>query len=230
MAARLQPPPPAAAAKSIHLGNPGRIKSREARKDQGGGCKFEVGVQRGAGALGEWGVYRSPDMVATLIAAKAAKFGARTLRLALLLGLGSLLVACAGQPFKPSATLRPPKHPAHEVQPPQAETATETASLPETTPAPATIWKSADKLMGLAPEELQAALGRPARIRDEEAGRIYQYIGRDCVLDLFLYAAEAGPYRVSYLEARSVDAERKPVDACLKSLPAPVVANNAPTS
>jgi hypothetical protein len=173
-------------------------------------------------------VYRSPDMVATLTAAKAAKIGARTLRLSLLLGLGSLLVACAGQPFKPSATLRPPKHPAHEVQPPEAEA----ASLPEAVPSPppATIWKSADKLMGLAPEELQAALGRPARIRDEEAGRIYQYIGRDCVLDLFLYPAEAGPYRVSYLEARSVDAEKKPVDACLKSLPAPVVANNAPTS
>lgn len=134
--------------------------------------------------------------------------------------------------------MRQPKNPAHGVMTPEAETAkaetpgTETASTETatTSPAPATIWQSADKLMGLAADELLAALGKPARIRDEEASRIYQYIGSDCVLDLFLYQETAGAYRVSYAEARSVAADKKPVDACLKSLPAPVVADNAPSS
>ncbi len=147
----------------------------------------------------------------------------------LVLGLGLILSACAAaKPTTVSSIMRPPKHPAHGVvEPAQASAA------PATAPAPATIWQSADKLLGLAPTELQAALGKPARIRDEEAGRIYQYIGSDCVLDLFLYPAVEGSadaFRVTYAEARSVTAEKKPVDACLKSLPAPVVADNLPSS
>jgi hypothetical protein len=148
-----------------------------------------------------------------------------------------LLAACAGQPHTVGSAMRQPKNPAHGVMTPEAETAkveataTNTVAAPKTqSVAPATIWQSADKLMGLAAEELLAALGKPARIRDEEASRIYQYIGSDCVLDLFLYQETAGAYRVSYAEARSVAADRQPVDACLKSLPAPVVANNVPSS
>ena len=98
------------------------------------------------------------------------------------------------------------------------------------TPAPATVWRSADKLLGLVPEALLAALGAPARIRAEENARIYQYVGRDCVLDFFLYPAAEGLYRVSYAEARSILAEKQPVDACLRSLPAPIVAANAQPS
>ncbi|MDY0872129.1 hypothetical protein [Dongia rigui] len=148
------------------------------------------------------------------------------MRHALFCVLGAtLLTACAAQPYKPGAAMRTPKNPAHGVQAPDA------AAAPAETPAPATIWQTADKLMGLAADELQAALGKPARIRDEEDGRIFQYIGSDCVLDLFLYPeAAAGAYRVSYAEARSIRAEKKPVDTCLKSLPAPIVADNAPTS
>jgi hypothetical protein len=137
-----------------------------------------------------------------------------------------LLTACAGQPYKPGSAMRSPKNPAHGVQEPVAAATPSAVVTP-----PATIWQTADKLMGLAAEELQAALGKPARIRDEEDGRIYQYVGSDCVLDLFLYPeAAAGAYRVSYAEARSVRAEKKAVDTCLKSLPAPIVADNAPTS
>ncbi|MBI2256129.1 MAG: hypothetical protein HYU58_16015 [Proteobacteria bacterium] len=124
-----------------------------------------------------------------------------------------------------------PKNPAHGVQQPATAAAAPVAGTSAAVPQqPAIIWQSADKLMGLGAEELQAALGKPARIRDEEDGRIFQYIGRDCVLDLFLYPEAAGAFRVSYAEARSVKAEKKPVDTCLKSLPAPVVADNAPTS
>jgi hypothetical protein len=171
----------------------------------------------------------------------------RALRLSLLCLVSSLvLAACAGQPHTVGSAMRQPKNPAHGVITPEtanvepagveaagAEPAGTEATL--TAPkspsvAPATIWQSADKLMGLAAEELLAALGKPARIRDEEASRIYQYIGSDCVLDLFLYQESAGAYRVSYAEARSVAADKKPVDSCLKSLPAPVVADNVPSS
>ena len=150
----------------------------------------------------------------------------RLLRHSLFCLIGAvLLTACAGQPYKSGSAMRAPKNPAHGLQAP------DTAAAPTQTPAPATIWQTADKLMGLAADELQAALGKPARIRDEVDGRIFQYIGSDCVLDLFLYPeAAAGAYRVSYAEARSIRAEKKPVDTCLKSLPAPIVADNAPTS
>lgn len=142
----------------------------------------------------------------------------------LLLATAFLLSACAqpGRPAAMTAAEKNPKNPAHGVLAPA------TASTAKT--APAVMWQSADKLMGLAPDALQAALGSPARIRDEETGRIYQYVGSDCVLDLFLYQEATGAYRVSYAEARSIDAEKKPVDLCLKSLPAPIVADNAPSS
>jgi hypothetical protein len=163
------------------------------------------------------------------VAVGDAGAGARFLSQLTLCVLGAVLLsACAAQPHKTGSAMRQPKNPAHGIQVPEAE-----AAVPATAPQqqPATFWQTADKLMGLAAEELQAALGKPARIRDEEDGRIYQYIGSDCVLDLFLYPeAAAGAYRVSYAEARSVRAEKKPVDTCLKSLPAPIVADNAPTS
>ena len=107
-----------------------------------------------------------------------------------------------------------------------AESSAATTTKQKSTP---TIWQTADKLMGLESEAVRAALGAPARIRDEEAARIYQYVGGDCVLDLFLYQAE-GSYRVTYAEARTASAETKPVDACLKSLPSPLVAANTQPS
>ncbi len=173
----------------------------------------------------------------------------RAASVACALTFAAILSACAGgQPYKASAIMKPVKHPANGVAEPTdnqaraetpasasaSESAPTSASASVLIPPPATIWQSADKLMGLAPLELQAALGKPARIRDEEDGQIYQYIGADCVLDLFLYpadaAAGASAFRVTYAEARSVKAEKKPVDQCLKSLPAPVVADNIPSS
>ncbi|WP_374656656.1 hypothetical protein [Dongia sp.] len=187
-------------------------------------------------------MYRSSNMNEGVGAASG--IGLRALHLPLLLGLAALLAACAGQPHKVGTAMRAPKNPAHGILEPgtaKAGTPIPASPVPQSSgpesaaalapqPAPAIIWQSADKLMGLAAEELQAALGKPARIRDEDAGRIYQYIGSDCVLDLFLYPQDTGGYRVSYAEARSVTAEKKPVDACLKSLPAPIVADNVPSS
>lgn len=150
-----------------------------------------------------------------------------------LLTTALLLSACAqsGKTIAINAGVKQPKNPAHGVLDPAQSASVQPADpAAATKTAPATIWRSADKLLGLAADELQAALGAPARIRDEETSRIYQYVGSDCVLDLFLYQEGTGSYRVSYAEARSIDAEKKPVDLCLKSLPAPIVADNAPSS
>lgn len=177
--------------------------------------------------MGDRNVMRSKHRGRVFAAVGDAGAGARLLRHSLFCVLGAvLLTACAGQPYKPGSAMRPQKTPAHGLQ--EQNAAATPAIVPQ---QPATIWQTADKLMGLGADELQAALGKPARIRDEEDGRIFQYIGSDCVLDLFLYPeATAGAFRVSYAEARSVKAEKKPVDTCLKSLPAPIVADNAPTS
>lgn len=102
------------------------------------------------------------------------------------------------------------------------------AAAPE--PTPVSIWHDAGQLVGMTPDALTAALGKPARIRDEESGRIYQYVGNGCVIDLFLYRSDAGGYHVTYAEARSGTAQILAVDACLKSLPTPVVADSGSQS
>jgi hypothetical protein len=194
-------------------------------------------------------VYRSRTFLTSIRRAAVLKTARATALTTLLLATTVLLSACAqnGKAVALNGATKQPKQPAHGIMVPAAEAATSpapaetapaetvaaetvAATTPPAMPPIATIWQSADKLMGLAPDELQAALGAPARIRDEETGRIYQYIGSDCVLDLFLYQGVEGSYRVSYAEARSIRADKKPVDACLKSLPAPIVADNAPTS
>jgi hypothetical protein len=179
-------------------------------------------------------VYRSQTFLTSISRPAILKVARATTLPSLLLATTLLLTACAqnGKGVALNGAINEPKKSAHGVMAPAAETATPPAPVAAATamPAVATIWQSADKLMGLAADELQAALGAPARIRDEEAGRIYQYIGSDCVLDLFLYQGVEGSYRVTYAEARSIRADKKPVDACLKSLPAPIVADNVPSS
>lgn len=151
-------------------------------------------------------------------------------RLSLLAFCALMLGACAqpGQIAAKSAKEKKAAAIARATGTTTAETAPKTEEAAKAG-TPAVIWQSADKLLGLESEDLRAALGAPARIRDEDPARIYQYIGGDCVLDLFLYQAE-GTYRVTYAEARSVKAEKKPVEACLKSLPSPVVAANTQPS
>jgi hypothetical protein len=171
-------------------------------------------------------VYRSRKFITSSHRPAFLKTARATAFPLLVMTAALLLSACAqsGKPAPLNVATKQPKTPAHDVMAPEAA-----APAAPATP-PATIWQTADKLMGLAADQLQAALGAPARIRDEESSRIYQYIGSDCVLDLFLYQEAEGSYRVSYAEARSIRADKKPVDACLKSLPAPIVANNAPST
>ncbi|TDQ81986.1 hypothetical protein A8950_1806 [Dongia mobilis] len=146
-----------------------------------------------------------------------------------------LLAACVQPGHQLGKDAANPAKTAQKAQPgttPGAKpgTAPDPAAEPAPEAAPATVaWSDADQLMGLGSEDIRAALGAPARIREEEPAQIYQYVGGDCVLDLFLYQ-EAGIYRVTYAEARSVKAEHKPVEACLRTLPAPIVAANTQPS
>ena len=48
------------------------------------------------------------------------------------------------------------------------------------------------RLIGLGATEVSKLLGVPARVRRERRARIWQYVTKDCVLDLFLYPAAGG--------------------------------------
>jgi hypothetical protein len=79
-----------------------------------------------------------------------------------------------------------------------------------------------DALLGAPAERVLAALGQPEVQRRERPAEIWQYRGRGCVLDVFLYAiAESGgpgPKQVAHLEARDGNARAVPVDACLNGV------------
>jgi hypothetical protein len=104
-------------------------------------------------------------------------------------------------------------------------------SVEPTSLASATIQDGAEipdgkmaSLIGIAASELEAQLGPPARIRVETPIKVYQYVGAECVLDLYLYAAKAD-YRVFYAEARDTEAQSLSVDRCLQSIGAADIAS-----
>jgi hypothetical protein len=58
-----------------------------------------------------------------------------------------------------------------------------------------------DRLLGLDAREVESLLGTAALIRREPPAQVWQYLGNDCVLHLFLYQKE-DTYRVDYIETR----------------------------
>jgi len=74
------------------------------------------------------------------------------------------------------------------------------ASLPP--PSAGELAKDANRFKGLAARDVTAALGEPNYRRRETPAEVWQYYGRDCVLDLFLYD-ENGAKRVSFVDLRS---------------------------
>jgi len=86
-----------------------------------------------------------------------------------------------------------------------------------------------DELVGLKPDEVTRLLGSPALIRHDPPAQVWQYRGRDCVLDLFLYPpagkgrkekrAESESERsVVYYELRGTDARSPGADRCFTAL------------
>lgn len=73
-------------------------------------------------------------------------------------------------------------------------------------------------LMGLDRGDLAELLGKPSRVRRESPAEIWQYVGNDCIFDIFLYK-EQGAYRVIHAEARDDEVALKTEPrACLNQL------------
>ena len=71
------------------------------------------------------------------------------------------------------------------------------------------------QLIGAPPERLLAALGIPRAQRRERPAEVWQYRGRDCVLDVFFYAVAADSKEVVHLEARDDAAHETALAPCL---------------
>jgi hypothetical protein len=78
-------------------------------------------------------------------------------------------------------------------------------------------------MIGVADRELAAALGEPSQVRRDEPAEIWQYRGQECVLDFYLYRANAG-LQVTYVEARDRHAQAEGTDKCVKSMMQPTTA------
>ncbi len=73
-------------------------------------------------------------------------------------------------------------------------------------------------LMGLDRGGLAELLGEPSQVRRESPAEIWQYVGGDCIFDIFLYK-EQDAYRVIHAEARDDEAAIKTEPrACLNQL------------
>ena len=102
--------------------------------------------------------------------------------------------------------------------PPPAVAAAQPAAAeagPVPTPQDATALADPAGLKGLTPAQLRAAFGAPGFTRRDAPAEIWQYRGRDCTLDLFLYDGSAGQ-TVAHYAVRSDQA--LPAKACLAEL------------
>jgi hypothetical protein len=82
----------------------------------------------------------------------------------------------------------------------------------------------ASELIGLKGDQVTDLLGHPALVRRDSAAQVWQYRGRDCVLDVFLYpppdaskahdSAPSSERTVVYVELRGKDAKKIPDDRC----------------
>lgn len=74
-----------------------------------------------------------------------------------------------------------------------------------------------EELIGLPPATLAETLGQPPVLRRDRPAEIWQYRGRDCVLDVFLYEGDSGS-QVVHLEARDGHANPLAPQDCLMDL------------
>ena len=92
------------------------------------------------------------------------------------------------------------------------------ASKASAQPAAPILSDDPRSFIGLGDAELSRALGQPKQVRKDDPAEIWQYSGADCVVDFYLYAADAGGLAVAYMEARNQAAEATPADRCVRSL------------
>jgi len=138
--------------------------------------------------------------------------GLRQAATALLFSLTAVTLAACQAPASLTASSSPSQNP----HPPQAN-ASATSAL-------GLLNKSDQQLVGIPDHELTAALGEPNQIRHDDPATIWQYAASDCVVDFYLYQADAG-LQVAYVEARDRKAQTAEVThACMQSLLQPSVA------
>lgn len=108
----------------------------------------------------------------------------------------ALLVACGGNPQTASA---PTVSAAGSLPAIEAEDTTQLAAIitaPVTEPG---------RLKGLSPLQVKAVLGKPMFTRRDAPAEIWQYRGRACTLDVFLYDDSTGQ-KVAHYAVRSINA------------------------
>ena len=177
-------------------------------------------IPRPAGSGGAWrrlgGTGRSGSPLPALIA---------------LLALALALAACAelGLPPAPEpAPSRAAPEPAVETPaippasptkaPAEAEQAgpkAEEAAPRQAAKAPPSV--KPEQIMGLTRNELLGLLGKPDFLRRDAPAEIWQYRGKKCILDVFLY--DSGEYyRVLHFEVRDRTAESVSTGRCFTAL------------
>lgn len=125
--------------------------------------------------------------------------------------------ACAGPAVEtkpePAAALSEPREaaapePVTVAAPPSREAR---AAPPAAPVSPASSRVKPAALKGLAEDALARLMGAPGFKRVDDPAVLWQYRGRGCILDVFLYAD--GPvYRVDHLEFREAGAGGEPLE------------------
>lgn len=118
------------------------------------------------------------------------------LRAALVLIASLALAACVSE----SDAERP------QVAAPEAQTAA-LAPAPgaekEEPPAPVVLpVPDPQEFKGFTEAELTQAMGKPDFTRKDRVARLWQYKGKECVLDLFLYPQKEGGMKVTHVDLR----------------------------
>lgn len=90
-----------------------------------------------------------------------------------------------------------------------------------TPPKPPPLNDDPRQLLGLDGKALAKLLGKPGFVRRDPPAQLWRYRDRACILDLFLYSAEAGDNRrmtVRHFEARSLSKTSTSPRKCLGTL------------
>ncbi len=132
--------------------------------------------------------------------------------------LAGFLSACAQSRNVPSAGEA-------QTEADVSETSGENAPVQETAVPRAPVLPDIDddpeQLIKMTRDDLNGLLGQPDLVRRESPAEIWQYRGKDCVLDVFLYNEDdkpESPFKVVYSEARDLDAQNSDQRRCLNGL------------
>ena len=102
----------------------------------------------------------------------------------------ALLVACGGNPQRSG------------MAPSPGGTATGSEEQTAARPSGGT-GADPSRLKGLSPMQVRAVLGKPMFTRRDAPAEIWQYRGRACTIDLFLYDEAGGQQTVTHVAVRS---------------------------